>query len=94
MVVKKGKVKITSVGNDVTTIVILNIVEKNDGNYTETLTEIVDNSVYAAGSLISGQSEFGLGYKVFPNTTVNERIAYYTQYSGDTIEWLEAFTEV
>ena len=96
---KKGTVKITTVmSSDTTKTQIYNMVEKTDGAYTETLTELISmETVYTdeSGShIVDSANEAGQGYKVFPMKTASDKVNEYKNSSSDTVEWTTALSEV
>lgn len=98
MTVKKGKIKIINGSVDGTphsiqTEQYVNVVNKIDGNYEETLLEILSQKSYISdetGQLyeIDNSSEAGKGYRVYP-TSIDGAIDEISVESNRTITWLE-----
>ena len=99
MTVKQGQLKITTDidSNNVRTK-IYNIVEKTDGSYAETLTELVSMEVVYTDDtgryVVDSASELGEGYRVFPTITALNKADNLKENSTSVIEWLTALTEV
>lgn len=99
MTIKKGQAKIVgSAGGNMTRTTIFNIVEKIDGAYVETLSELVSmvvEEVYGDSSyVVDSATEAGSGYKVYPFVSAAQRVDNAKNNDADIVTWITPLTEV
>ena len=95
MTVKIGQAKIVgSVGADSIRTQILNVVEKIEGTYIETLVELYSMEVVMGTEIMDSASEVGQGYRVYPCVAAADKILDYKYTASDIITWPVPLAEV
>lgn len=99
MIVKIGRAQIT--GEVIPASVrtqILNVVEKTEGDYAETLIELEFMEVvmtYEGDTFVTDSaSEAGQGYRVYPGISAIDKLQDYKYAASDVISWLTPLTVV
>lgn len=99
MTIKKGQVQVvTNISETHTRTQVYNIVEKTEGAYVETLTELVSMEVVfndgTGNFVIDSASELGQGFKIFPMVTAIDKVVSFKGSAADVVTWPVAFAEV